>query len=225
MYFRRSAVIASMIAALALATPSFAQHKHGEAKHHGPSFDDPEKWAKSFDSPERTAWQKPDDVVKALGLKTDARVADVGAGTGYFAVRLARAVPQGTVFAVDLEPKMVAWLGQRAKSLGLDNMRAVQGAPGSPNLPETVDLVLLVNVFHHIDARPAYFAKLASSLRAGGRVAILDQNESAPGGPPKHMRVSIEQIDADMKQAGYARSAQHGFLPRQNFVVYEVVGK
>ena len=215
----------SLCTTLALSVPVLAQHKHGEAKHHGPSFDDPEKWAKSFDSPERAAWQKPDDVVKALALKPDARVADVGAGTGYFAVRLARAVPQGTVYAVDLEPKMVSWLAQRAKSLGLDNMRAVQGAPGSPNLPETVDLVLLVNVFHHIDARPAYFARLASSLRAGGRVAILDQNESAPGGPPKHMRISIEQIDAEMKQAGYARSAQHGFLPRQNFVVYEVVGK
>ena len=104
-------------------------------------------------------------------------------------------------------------------------MRAVQGAAASPNLPEAVDLVLLVNVYHHIDARPAYFAKLASSLRPGGRVAIIDQNDSAPGGPPKSMRVTVEQIDAEMKQAGYVRSAQHAFLPRQNFVVYEVAGK
>ena len=152
-------------------------------------------------------------------------MADLGAGTGYFAVRLARAVPSGAVFAVDLEPKMVAYLTERAKSLGLTNMRAVQGAAASPKLPEPVDLVLLVNVYHHIEARPAYFAKLVSSLRLGGRVAIIDQNESSPGGPPKHMRVTVEQIDAEMKQAGFARSAQHTFLPRQNFVVYEVVGK
>ncbi len=229
MSIRYLALFASLVAAIAFASPSVAQHKHGEGKaggaHHGPRFDDPEKWAKSFDDPERAGWQKPDDVVKALGLKPDARVADLGAGTGYFAVRLARAVPGGTVFAVDLEPKMVAYLAERAKALGLANMRAVQGAAATPNLPETVDLVLLVNVYHHIDARPAYFAKLASLLRPGGRVAIIDQNESAPGGPPKHMRVTVEQIDAELKQAGYARIAQHTFLPRQNFVVYEVARK
>ena len=202
-----------LITALVMTSPALAQHKHGEAKHHAPSFDDPEKWAKSFDSPERAAWQKPDQVVKALALQPDARVADIGAGTGYFAVRLARAVPKGTVFAVDLEPKMVAWLGERAKSLGLVNLRAVQGAAASPNLPEPVDLVLLVNVYHHIDARPAYFARLATSLKPGGRIAIIDQNENAPGGPPKHMRVTVDEIDREMKQAGYARAAAAS-LPR-----------
>jgi cyclopropane fatty-acyl-phospholipid synthase-like methyltransferase len=219
---RTFALIVCLATVLGSTLSASAQHKHGEGKHHGPRFDDPEKWAKSFDSPERAAWQKPDEVVKALALKPDARVADIGAGTGYFAVRLARAVPQGKVFAVDLEPRMVAWLGQRAKSLSLPNMRAVQGAAASPNLPEPVDLALFVNVYHHIDARPDYFAKLAASLRLGGRIAIIDQNERAPGGPPKHMRVTVEQIDGEMKQAGYRRVARHGFLERQNFVVYEL---
>lgn len=222
MLARTVALVVCLATVLGSALPTLAQHKHGEGKHHGPRFDDPEKWAKSFDSPERAAWQKPDEVVKALALKPDARVADIGAGTGYFAVRLARAVPQGSVLAVDLEPRMVAWLSQRAQSLGLANMRSVQGAATSPNLPEPVDLALFVNVYHHIDARPAYFAKLAASLRPGGRVAIIDQNETAEGGPPRHMRVTVEQIDGEMQQAGLQRVAMHDFLPRQNFVVYEV---
>jgi cyclopropane fatty-acyl-phospholipid synthase-like methyltransferase len=224
------AIVVCLTTLLVSALPTLAQHKHGEGKHgegkhHGTRFDDPEKWAKSFDSPERAAWQKPDEVVKSLALKPDARVADIGAGTGYFAMRLARAVPQGIVFAVDLEPRMVAWLGQRAKSLGLDNVRAVQGAAASPNLPEPVDLALFVNVYHHIDARPAYFARLAASLRPGSRIAIIDQNEKAEGGPPRHMRVTVAQIDAEMQQAGFTRIAQHDFLPRQNFVMYEVAKK
>lgn len=221
----RSLLFASLSLALTLAIPAHAQQKHGEGKHHGPRFDDPEKWAKSFDSPERAAWQMPDEVVKALDLKADTRVADIGAGTGYFAVRLARAVPQGTVFAVDLEPRMLAWLTERATSLSLPNMRAVQGATASPNLPEPVDLALLVNVYDHIDARPAYFARLATALRPGGRIAIIDQNEKVEGGPPMHMRVTVDQIDAEMNEAGFVRVARHDFLPRQNFVVYEVQRK
>lgn len=218
-----SALRVLIVAALAtlIALPALAQHKHGEHKH-APRFDNPEQWAKSFDDPERAAWQKPDEVIKALALKPDAKVADIGAGTGYFAVRLAHAVPAGTVFAVDLEPKMVAYLVERAKSLGLATMIAVQGTAATPNLPEPVDLVLLVNVFHHIDARVAYFKQLVSSLKPGGRIAIIDQNDKAERGPPKHMRVTAATIEADMKSAGYARAAKHDFLPYQNFIVFQV---
>ncbi len=206
---------------LALASlPAVAQHKHGEHKH-SPRFDDPEKWAKSFDDPERADWQKPEAVIEALGLKADAKVADIGAGTGYFAIRLARAVPAGTVYAVDLEPRMVAYLAERARALGLANMKSLQGAAGSPNLPEPVDLVLLVNVYHHLDARSAYFNKLAASLKPGGRIAIIDQNEKAERGPPRHMRVSVRTIEEEMALAGFVRTAKHEFLPFQNFLVFE----
>ena len=213
-----------LLAALALGLagpPVLAQHKHGEDAHHGPRFDDPEKWAKAFDDPERAAWQKPDEVIKALALRPGAKVADIGAGTGYFAVRLARAVPDGTVYAVDLEPRMVAYLAERARSLGLSNLRTVQGAAGTPNLPEPVDLVLLVNVYHHLDARPAYFARLATALRPGGRVAVIDQTPQAPRGPPAHMRLAPAAIVAEMAQAGFGLAMSHAFLPHQSFQVFE----
>ncbi len=215
------------LALTVVATPAFAQHKHDAAKsgahHHGHRFDDPVAWSKAFDDPKRAEWQKPDEVVKALALKPDMKVVDLGAGTGYFAVRLARAVPAGIVFAVDLEPKMVAYLAERAKSLGLGNMRALQGRATSANLPEAVDLVLLVNVYHHIDGRAAYMRNLAGSLKPGGRIAIIETTPEAPAGPPKAMRMSAAKVESEMKAAGFSRVERHAFLPQQSFQIFQPV--
>ena len=89
---------------------------------HQHSFGDAEKWSHVFDDPERDAWQKPHEVIKALALKPDAAVADIGAGTGYFAARLANMLAKGIVYAVDVEPEMVKYLGERAKREGLKNL-------------------------------------------------------------------------------------------------------
>ncbi len=184
-------------------------------------FDDPEAYAKSFDDPARDAWQMPSRVIDALALAPGQIVADVGAGTGYFSTRLARAAAMPTVFAVDIEPAMVAHLTKRAAGEGLANMRAVQASATSPNLPEPVDVVLVVDTFHHIGNRAAYFAGVRSRLRPGGRVAIIDFRKDAPGeGPPAHFRFSPEQISAEMEAAGYVLDARHDFLPRQHFLVY-----
>lgn len=220
---RMRALTYVLATALLVAAPALAQHsKHGDGKagHHH-RFDDPQKWSKSFDDPERDAWQKPGDVIRTLALKPDARVADIGAGTGYFTIRLAKAVPAGKVFAVDIEAKMVEHLAKRAKDAGLGNVEAVKGTETSARLPEPVDLALLVNSFHHIDARVAYIKGLATSLRPGGRVAIIEYRPDAERGAPKHMRLSPAQVDADMKAAGFARMSSHDLLPHQNFLVYQ----
>jgi SAM-dependent methyltransferase len=202
---------------LAAAIPlALAQHGHG-AKHK--RFDDPAKWTKSFDDPARDKWQKPDEVIAALKLQPTFVVADIGAGTGYLAVRLARHVPKGTVYAVDLEKPMVDHLAQRAKAGGIANLRAVLASETSPNLPEPVDLVVLLNVYHHIDARPAYFGRLRSSLRPGARIAIIDFRPESPVGAPKHLRLPVAQVETEMGKAGYRRTASHDFLPRQYFLV------
>src|SRR5687767_4821944 len=118
---------ASTVLALALVA---AGHVVAQSPHtHQHSFGDAQKWAKVFDDPERDAWQKPHEVMQALGLKPDAIVADIGAGTGYFAVRLAHMLPQGRVYAVVTEAAMVKHLAERTKSSGLPNVVAVQGAP------------------------------------------------------------------------------------------------
>ncbi len=210
-------VLAQTLAPLYLAQHQVAQASPPAHRH---SFDDPQRWSRVFDDPARDKWQKPDEVIRALALKPTDRVADIGAGTGYFAMRLARAAPQGIVFAADIAPQMVAHLADRAKKEGLANVRAVQASAASPNLPEPVDLVLVVNTYHHIDNRPDYFRKLKDSLRPGGRVAIIDFTRNAPEGPPKRLRVSAKQIAAEMKQAGYAPASSHSFLPRQNFLEF-----
>ena len=205
-----------------LALAFFAATALAQAPHsHQHSFGDADKWAKVFDDPERDAWQKPHAVIEALALKPDAVVADLGAGTGYFAMRLAHMVSKGRVYGVDLEPKMVKYLAERAKKEGLKNLSAVQGTPSDAKLPAKVDLVLLVDVYHHIDAREAYFGKLAAALKPGGRVAIIDFNASSKVGPPVRERMTAEQVQAEMGKAAYRLAAHHDFLPNQYFLVFE----
>ncbi len=190
-----------------------AWHKH---------FDEPEKWAKEFDDPARDAWQKPDQVVAALGLAKDAKVADVGSGTGYFSVRLARAVPEGWVYGSDIEPAMTQYLEDRASKEELTNLLAVTASVESPNLPEQVDCVLIVDTYHHLENRSAYFASLKGFLKPNGKLAIVDFNAQSPKGPPPEHRLSPEQVEQELKQAGYSLSAKHDFLPYQYFLVFTV---
>jgi SAM-dependent methyltransferase len=199
-----------------LAAPAAAQappaHQH--------SFRDAERWSHVFDDPERDAWQKPHQVIQALALAPDARVADLGAGTGYFSARLASMLPKSRIYAVDIEPDMVRFLGERAKREKLANLTAVQGAPSEARLPERVDLVLLVDVYHHIEGRTAYFRKLRDALRPGGRIAIIDFTLDSPRGPPVAARVAPGTVKAEMKAAGHALAAEHRFLPDQYFLVF-----
>jgi ubiquinone/menaquinone biosynthesis C-methylase UbiE len=204
---------------LAAAGPASAQspdtHQH--------SFSGAEKWAHVFDDPKRDAWQKPHEVIQALALKPDAVIADIGAGTGYFAMRFANMVPRGRVYGVDIEPDMVKYLAERAKREKRGNVVAIAGAPDDPRLPEKVDLILMVDVFHHVAERERYFRKLRASLKPGGRVAIIDFRLDAPEGPPRAARVAPERVIGELRGAGYALVKEHKFLPNQYFLVFHPV--
>ncbi|HKF07697.1 MAG TPA: class I SAM-dependent methyltransferase [Xanthobacteraceae bacterium] len=188
------------------------------------SFDNAEMWAKEFDDPARDAWQKPDEVLDALHLERTARVADLGAGTGYFGVLIAKRVPEGKVFAIDIEPEMVRYLRERGDHESLGVLLPVLASAESPNLPEPVDLVLVVDTYHHIDHRIAYFAKLRASLRPNGRLAIVDFKADSPNGPPPEHRISPEKATAELNAAGYSLVESHPFLPRQYFLVFQMKG-
>jgi FkbM family methyltransferase len=187
---------------------------------HRRSFAGAEGWARVFDDPGRDEWQKPQQVIEVLRLAPDAVAADIGAGTGYFTVRLAQALPGGRVIAADLEPDMVRYIEQRARQMKLDNVTAVQAAADDPRLPVEVDCVLVANTYHHIGDREAYFRRLSAMLRPGARVAIIDHRPDSPTGPPAAMRVPAQTVKAEMQRAGYALDAEHDFLPRQHFLVF-----
>jgi cyclopropane fatty-acyl-phospholipid synthase-like methyltransferase len=155
-------------------------------------------------------------------LPPGSSVADIGSGTGYFAVRLAKSASHPKVFGADIEPSMVAWLSDRAKKEGLSNIVSVQASATSANLPSPVDLILIVDTYHHIGNRAAYFRALQKSLNPGGRIAIIDFKESAPEGPPKEFRFSPEQVRREMAEAGYRLTASPAFLPRQQFLIFQI---
>jgi SAM-dependent methyltransferase len=184
-------------------------------------FDDAEKWAQQFDKPERDAWQKPDEVIEALRLDRAASVADVGAGTGYFSVKIAKRIPEGKVFAADAESDMVRYLGERAGREHVSNLVPVQASADGANLPEPVDLILVVDTYHHIGRRIAYFSKLKSSLRPGARLAIIDFKADSPNGPPVEHRISSEKVTEELTSVGYTLAESHNFLPRQYFLVFK----
>jgi SAM-dependent methyltransferase len=188
---------------------------------HEHSFSGAEHWAAMFDDPARDAWQKPHEVIQALALAPNARVADIGSGTGYFSTRLAHFVPKGRVFGVDIEPDMVKYLAERAKREGLGNITSVTGVPDDPKLPEKVDLVLMVDVIHHIADRAAYLRRLRDELKPGGRVAIIDYSEHSAMGPPVGERILPRGLKSEMDAAGFALVKEHGFLPEQYFLVFQ----
>jgi ubiquinone/menaquinone biosynthesis C-methylase UbiE len=172
-----------------------------------------------FDDPTRDAWQRPDDVLRALQLEPAMSVADVGAGTGYFSVRLARAVPRGQVIATDLEPDMLRFLGERARREQLSNLRTVLATPTASGLaPNSADRILIVHVWHHLADREKYARDLAAALRPGGRLFIVDFAPNAQRGPPASMRLAPEAVIAELEGAGLSASVSPMALPDQYIV-------
>lgn len=206
-----------------LAQPGADHRPRGHHKHH--RFTDAEAWAPQFDSPERATWQRPDAVIAALALAPDAAVADLGAGTGYFAVRLARAVPKGRVYAEDVESDMVRYLRERAAREGLTNLEAVQGEAADPRLPASVDAAIMVDTYHHIEDPTGFFGKVRGRLRPGGTLVIVDFKKDAPEdapGPPAAMRIADEIVTAHLRKLGFVHvRTDRDLLPYQYVVVLQ----
>lgn len=184
-------------------------------------FEHAEEWAKQFDDPERDAWQKPPEVVASLKISAGMTVADVGAGTGYFEPYLSRAVGEkGTVLAVDIEPDMVRYLGERAAREHLANVRPLLATADDPKLPQGgVDRVLIVDTWHHIAARASTIAKLRAGLAPGGTITVVDFTLDSPHGPPKEHRIPPEGVVAELTSAGMSAARVDLPLPYQYVVV------
>jgi arsenite methyltransferase len=219
-FFNKSCPLVVALLVGLLAYSAGAQEQSPTA-HHG--FGDTAKWAKAFESPERAEWQKPDKVVSSLDLKPGEVVIDIGAGTGYFTRRFARAVaPSGRAIGLDIEPGMVAYMRDDAKKLKLQNYEAGVVKPGNPELAaNSANLIFFCDVLHHIDDRVPYLEKLAPALKPGGRIAVIDFRKSAPKGPPAAMKISRSEMISQFKQAGFRLLAERNFLPYQYFLEFE----
>ncbi len=193
-------------------------HGHGRDRHGNP--EDLAAYLARLEDPARVEWQKPEELVAALGLRPGSVACDAGAGPGYFAVRLARAVgPAGRVFAIDVEPRMIALLEQRAREAGLANVHPVFAPEGDGVPPEPCDLILLVNTFHHFPDGTGTLRRLAARLRPGGRIVNVDFHAGElPVGPPPNHKVSREDFLATAAAAGLDVSEERTFLPYQYFL-------
>lgn len=193
-----------------------AHDAHPHAHH---KFDDAERWAKVFDNPARDAWQKPAKVVQLLALSPTMTVVDLGAGTGYFESYLAPAVPDGRVLALDIEPTLVEHMAARFAREQLTNAEARVVAPDDPGLLEaSVDRILIVDTWHHIDDRVAYARKLRHGLRPGGAIFVIDFTPETPRGPPPAARIAAAVVVSELREAGLSAEIIAERLPDQYVV-------
>ncbi len=185
-------------------------------------FDDVVRWSQVFDAPERAHWQQTDRVIQAIGIQPGEVIADIGAGSGYFTFRFARATgSQGKVYAVEIERTWLDYLEARAVHEGLSNIETVQAGTAVSGLPAACcDVIFLCNTYYMIADRVAYLEHLAEGLRPGGRVVIIDWlRRPLPRGPALHYKLTTQQVHSEIRQAGLEVVLQPGFLPWQYFFI------
>jgi arsenite methyltransferase len=173
---------------------------------------------------ERDEWQKPDEVVKALDLKNRDVVADIGAGTGYFSRRLARAVaPDGKVYAVDVATDILAYLQERADRESIHNIVTIVSRADDPLLSaNSLDLAFFCDTTHHIEHRVNFYRKLFPALKLHGRMAIIDYPPDSPHSPHKpEQMVPRSQVISEAEQAGFKFVKDFQFLPYHYFLIFE----
>lgn len=177
-----------------------------------------------LEAPDRDRWQRPDRIMDALGIADASRVADIGAGSGWFTIRLARRVgPQGVVYAEDVQPEMLNAISRRVQREGLANVRPVLGRGPDPRLPPgSLDAVLIVDAYHEIEDRVALLANIAQALKPQGKVGVIDFKVDGGGGPGPGVdeRVDPEVVVADANRAKLRVVASETFLPFQYFLIF-----
>ena len=203
-----------------LLSPVFAD----EHSHRRP--DDIKQYLEHLDSSERDRYQKPAQVLEALGVKPGMAVADLGSGSGYFTRRFVEAVTDtGIVYAVDVEPEMLAYAKESVIHMHIAyTAEFILGRLDNPKLPfDSVDLLFVCNTVHHLQDRSKYFSDLRSALKAGARIAIIDfwpDERSGDLGFPKHHLIPRETVIREMSEAGYRLAREHSFLPKQYFLEF-----
>lgn len=172
------------------------------------------------DSRERE--EKPDLTVQNLDLQTDDVVADIGAGTGYFSFRIARQVPQGKVYAVDIQPEMLEAIATRKQKRDITNIETVLGEEDNPNLPPgSVDLAFMVDAYHEFAYPREMMEGIVEALKPGGRVILLEYRQENPMITIKPLhKMTQKQVKKELKAVGLKWQETKQFLPEQHFLVF-----
>lgn len=170
----------------------------------------------------REAEEAPSKAIEALDLAPDAVIADIGAGSGYYTFRIAELVPDGQVIAVDIQPEMIAFLEAKEEQLGMDNVTAHLGEIDDTRLdPESIDAAIMVDAYHEFSHPREVMESLATALRPGGRIFLLEYRAEDPGVPIKPLhKMSEAQARREMEAVGLEWVTTHDFLPWQHLIVF-----
>jgi arsenite methyltransferase len=176
----------------------------------------------SYERPGRDAWQKPLEVVNALKLRPIDVVADIGAGSGYFTRRFASQVPEGIVYAIDIDEKMLQHIHEHVEKTNQRNIVTVLCPANDPMLaPASVDLIFIANTYHHFTNRIDYNKRLARALKKGGRLVIVDYHKrELPVGPPPAEKLAKEEVLKEITTAGFKLEQELTLLEHQYFLIF-----
>jgi arsenite methyltransferase len=178
-----------------------------------------------LEDPARDAYQKPHEVVMALGIKEGEHIADIGAGSGYFAFRFAHHVGEtGRVYAVDVSPDMILYMNRRIRDMQVKNVVTVLSAPDDPLLPDkSIDRFFICETWHHIQAQTQYLAMMKKMLKPGGQIVMVDfQKKAIPIGPPEEMKIAREDVIKQMEANEFRLAKENTFLPYHYFLIFAV---
>jgi arsenite methyltransferase len=182
---------------------------------------DPKQYQQVLENPDRVAALQVDRVIATLGVTPGMRVADLGAGSGVFTIPLAKAVgSQGRVFAVDIDPGLLAIVADKAKAAGVANVQTVVAADVDARIPEPVDLIFVCDTMHHLPKQAEYTKQFPKLLREGGRVAVIDFAEGHWPSGHEQFTITPSQVDGWMTAAGLRLDRSHDFLATNFFRVY-----
>jgi cyclopropane fatty-acyl-phospholipid synthase-like methyltransferase len=201
-----------------------AHHGHDNKEgggHH--RFADADKWAAIFEDDKRASWQRPGFIMEFAGIKSDSIIADIGSATGFFPIRLSARAHLGRVWGIDVEPNLVNYLNERARREGVSGLYSILGTYTDPLIPEKVDFIFVINTYHHISERAAYFARLKKVMNKKARLVIVDfKKGDLPFGPKDAEKISHRNVKKEMKVAGFTRVKHSDELEYQFLSVFEV---
>lgn len=196
--------------------------KQGINPHDLKPFAETQKYIDFLERSDRAAWQKPDAVIKELHLSGADKIADVGAGSGYFTFRFARAVPEGIVYAIDIEPEMLRHIHHKAMTGKIRNISVVKSTPDDPAIPAGVDLVFVCDVLHHVKKPGAWLKKLSAQMKKGARLAVIEFREGdLPEGPPAAVKIPKNKLVAMITANNFSMETEKTeILPYQEFLIF-----